>query len=653
MTRRWPLLLAVTFLRSYPSSSQSQPEDPGAYQAGWTQQIIQRGDRSLNCRIYYPAFTEGSEAPIDTIHGPYPIVAFGHGFFMQTGYYLSHFKHLATHGFVVIAPQFPDTQHGELADDLLFCVEHIRQQHATPTSRYFGLIDTERVGLSGHSMGGGASLLAASRDPRIDVVAPLAAAETTPSAIAAMPLIRGFVYLITGGSDGITPPVQNQIPMYNNANPVKGLPIINGANHTRFMDFAGFDFTDPNGNLTRPQQLLITRRYLTSVFRLLLKQEPSYWVYAFGDSAANDTRLTFSWAGRALSPMPFELVAPSGVINNGMVSFRWHRTTTLNPQEPILYSVHVASTPQFTDTVAFSPPSPDSNWTAPSGFMAGETYFWRVRARTSDSTSTLSSVLSFSPATCAYPETRTWLRLSEEGAGFDTLWIGFATTATCSVDAHLCEFLSVPCDPAGWFCTQLFPVCFTEPWSTMGSHDYRPYVGAGTIDTFKVRFQKQDLDTPIVVRWSWSEMATLYDSIIAQDMFGGLVFRARLDATDSLMISNPTISDFYTFGYGQKNPTHAAEGRDANLPDTPVLLQNYPNPFNPTTTLSFTIPFSSFTILKVHDILGREVTTLVNEVKQPGTYYLRWDAEGLSSGMYFCTLQAGSFRQTLKIILSR
>jgi len=274
----------------------AQPENPGPRQAGWTNVNILRNARTLNCRVYYPATVEGAEAQIDTAHGPYPIVAFGHGFFMQTGYYLSHFRHLATHGFVVIAPQFPDTQHGELADDLLYCVEYLRQQHSSGGSRFRGLIDTASIGLSGHSMGGGASLLAAARDSRVRVVAPLAAAETTPSAIAVMNQIVGFVYLIAGASDGIAPPAAHQIPMYNNANPPKALCNIREANHTRFMDVATFDFTDPNGTLTRPQQLLITRRYLTSVLSFVLKRDSSLWVYAFGDSARNDPRIIFSFA---------------------------------------------------------------------------------------------------------------------------------------------------------------------------------------------------------------------------------------------------------------------------------------------------------------------------------------------------------------------
>jgi hypothetical protein len=81
------------------------------------------------------------------------------------------------------------------------------------------------------------------------------------------------------------------------------------------------------------------------------------------------------------------------------------------------------------------------------------------------------------------------------------------------------------------------------------------------------------------------------------------------------------------------------------------LYQNYPNPFNPVTNFKFTIVNSQLTILKVYDVLGREVATLVNEVKQPGAYAVQWDASGVASGVYFYRLQAGGFVQTKKLLL--
>jgi len=81
------------------------------------------------------------------------------------------------------------------------------------------------------------------------------------------------------------------------------------------------------------------------------------------------------------------------------------------------------------------------------------------------------------------------------------------------------------------------------------------------------------------------------------------------------------------------------------------LNQNYPNPFNPTTTISFSIPVQEKVSLKVYNILGMEVSTLLNEVQTAGNYYIRFDPKNLSSGIYFYELKTGNFRDIRKMIL--
>ncbi len=83
------------------------------------------------------------------------------------------------------------------------------------------------------------------------------------------------------------------------------------------------------------------------------------------------------------------------------------------------------------------------------------------------------------------------------------------------------------------------------------------------------------------------------------------------------------------------------------------LSQNHPNPFNPVTTFSFTLPRVSAVTLKVYDMQGREVATVVNEVRKPGVNEARWDASGAGSGVYFYRLIAGDFVQTRKMVLLR
>ncbi|MDP1676776.1 MAG: cellulase family glycosylhydrolase [Bacteroidota bacterium] len=90
---------------------------------------------------------------------------------------------------------------------------------------------------------------------------------------------------------------------------------------------------------------------------------------------------------------------------------------------------------------------------------------------------------------------------------------------------------------------------------------------------------------------------------------------------------------------------------ELNLPKEFALAQNYPNPFNPTTVISYQLSVDSYTTLKVYDLLGKEIATLVNEQKNAGTYSVQVNGEYLPSGMYFYTLQAGSFTSTKKLML--
>ncbi|MCW9097270.1 MAG: T9SS type A sorting domain-containing protein [Ignavibacteriaceae bacterium] len=81
------------------------------------------------------------------------------------------------------------------------------------------------------------------------------------------------------------------------------------------------------------------------------------------------------------------------------------------------------------------------------------------------------------------------------------------------------------------------------------------------------------------------------------------------------------------------------------------LSQNYPNPFNPSTKIKYSIPQSSNVVIKVFNVVGDEVSTLVNGQKQAGTYELTFNAENLPSGVYFYQLKAGDFIQTKRMIL--
>ena len=98
------------------------------------------------------------------------------------------------------------------------------------------------------------------------------------------------------------------------------------------------------------------------------------------------------------------------------------------------------------------------------------------------------------------------------------------------------------------------------------------------------------------------------------------------------------------------------EDKKADLPEKYVLHQNYPNPFNPTTTIRYEIPGQArndnmLVQLKIYDVLGREVSTLVNKEQTAGIYQVQYDASNLGSGVYFYQIRAGSFVESKKMIL--
>lgn len=102
---------------------------------------------------------------------------------------------------------------------------------------------------------------------------------------------------------------------------------------------------------------------------------------------------------------------------------------------------------------------------------------------------------------------------------------------------------------------------------------------------------------------------------------------------------------------GSTDPNFTAVNETVVKPKEYNLSQNYPNPFNPTTQINYSVPKTSLVTIKVYDILGKEVATLVNKEKTAGNYPVQFNATSLSSGVYFYRLQAGDYIETKKMIL--
>jgi hypothetical protein len=123
-------------------------------------------------------------------------------------------------------------------------------------------------------------------------------------------------------------------------------------------------------------------------------------------------------------------------------------------------------------------------------------------------------------------------------------------------------------------------------------------------------------------------------------------YRIYVEARDEY--GNSTVDSMnVTFRNGIVGAAHCGGNRSASV----SLAQNYPNPFNPTSTIVYSVPRAGVVSLKVYDILGKEVRTLVNEFEEPGTYSVVVQAEELASGVYFYKLQIGDFTDTKKMLL--
>jgi len=317
-------LIAASAMALAPArSAAADPAQPGPFKAGTQTVTVTRGNGStFQATLHYPATVEATNAPFDGSAAPYPAVTFGHGFLQPVSQYASTMKHLATHGFMVIAAQsegglFPS--HPGLAADMRFCLDWLEGSSADPLSAFFGGVDSSALGASGHSMGGGCAILATRDDPRIVALAPLAAADTNPSSISAVSQVSVPLRLIAGSQDTIVPPASSSVPMYDNADAPRQMQIIQGGFHCGFID-ANSIFCD-SGSITRAQQLAITRRLLTEFFLLHLKGDQGEWTAVWGPALPPSSETTTARdPGATLSVDPAELSQAPGVKGVGHVT---------------------------------------------------------------------------------------------------------------------------------------------------------------------------------------------------------------------------------------------------------------------------------------------------------------------------------------------
>jgi dienelactone hydrolase len=302
--------------------------EPGPFAAGRRDVTVSRPNgSSFQATLHYPATAPGTNAPFDPSGGPYPVFSFGHGYLTPVTQYASTLDHLASHGYFAIASRsggnlFPS--HGAFAEDLRSCLDHLIAANADDASPFAGAVATERLAVGGHSMGGGASILAAAADPRILAVVPLAAADTNPSSIAASSQVAAPIRLIVGSEDSIVPPGPSSGPMYANTPAARQLVSITGGSHCGFLD-GSIPFCD-SGSISRAAQLAETRRLMLEFLEVHLREgDDAAWQAVWGPEAATQPGLVVEIDARlAIDPASRVVEVPAG----GGTTIVWFVTNT-------------------------------------------------------------------------------------------------------------------------------------------------------------------------------------------------------------------------------------------------------------------------------------------------------------------------------------
>jgi pimeloyl-ACP methyl ester carboxylesterase len=198
---------------------------------------IARSNRSIVAEIYYPANSAGDNVSVAS--GKFPVIAFGHGFIMETSAYDVVWKALVPKGYILILPTTESSispSHLDFGKDLSYLIAALKKEGKQPTSEFFNTI-ANACATMGHSMGGGAAFLAMSLDTSITAMVTFAAAVTNPSSIAAAKNINKPSLVFSASADCVAPAASHQTPMYDSlASNCKTFVSITGGSHCQFAN---------------------------------------------------------------------------------------------------------------------------------------------------------------------------------------------------------------------------------------------------------------------------------------------------------------------------------------------------------------------------------------------------------------------------------
>lgn len=309
--------------------------------------------RQIQCEIYYPANTAGANVAVAT--GQFPVIVFGHGFAMAWDAYTNIWEEIVPKGYIMVFPRtegglIPGPSHGDFGLDLVVAEQRMVAEGNLSSSPFYQKLSNKNA-IMGHSMGGGATILAGANNTSIKTIIGLAPAETTPSAIAAAANVSVPALILSGVQDGVTPPVDHHIPIYTAlGSSCKTIVNIAGGGHCYFAnsnfncDFG--ESTSSSGiTLTRAQQQQKMYDLITPWLAFYLKGECNGFTNF--ETALNGAGLTNQ---RSCNYTPYSV---SGAVTNATSGSNGAiNLTVTNGQAPFTYSWSNSATTQNINGIA-------------------------------------------------------------------------------------------------------------------------------------------------------------------------------------------------------------------------------------------------------------------------------------------------------------
>ena len=193
------------------------------------------------------------------------------------------------------------------------------------------------------------------------------------------------------------------------------------------------------------------------------------------------------------------------------------------------------------------------------------------------------------------------------------------------------------------------------PFNTSNDYGYCIALGSGGFIYISGGSNESSIGTTdiVTIKYNTSGEQQWKKTFNGSGNSGDMAYHNYVDDLENIYVcGNSTESslDYVTIKYEKST---AINFTSSELPDKFNLYQNYPNPFNPSTKIKFELPVSGIVKLRIFDILGKETAVLLNGRLKAGVYEYEWNASGLTSGIYFYTLQTESHRETKKLVLSK